>query len=616
MKLLLGDCLETLKTLPDNSVDACVTDPPYGLGKEPKPEEILSQWLADGKHDVKGGGFMGKSWDAFVPSPAIWREVYRVLKPGGHVLSFFGTRTYDWGVMSMRLAGFRIKDQIGWITGSGFPKSLDISKAIDKAAGIKERPIVGEKLGADRLRNQAPDGKRKNGETWGDEVGRDPFLRGAVTDAAKQWQGWGTALKPAIEPIVLAQKPVEKSLTIAANVLKHGVGGLNIDASRIELNGDYKCKPNGRPSLTGLGDKYDPEKANQPDTQGRWPSNVILDEEAAAVLGEPARFFYQAKASKRERNAGLEGMPKKKCKSGMGGAMPTDDKGKARDRFETVQANVHPTVKPLKLMQYLVRLVTPTVVFECPCCYKNAHGKSTEKTSSPSQMRDLREGIQTTRQHEEASVLFEGLPCEVDGDAASEGVRDLREGVCPVKKRQASAEVLRAQVRVDLGGKSKARARSDHGQGLSNALHARTSDVGFEGYDHGTSHGDGKASRANASEERSGSSPQREQARQSNRKSRTLAKESSRQASKTRSEADSMPALHGPDQSIRTCQDCGQALVERPGRILDPFMGSGSTGCAATSLGFDFIGCELSPEYFEIAMRRIEHWTKKDESAA
>jgi site-specific DNA-methyltransferase (adenine-specific) len=142
----VGNNIEVLKTFPDNSIDSVVTDPPYGLGKEPNAIEVLQSWITKGYHEVKGKGFMGKEWDAFVPQPNFWKEIYRVLKPGGYVLSFAGTRTYDWMVMAVRLAGFEIRDMIAWLYGSGFPKSLDISKAIDKRWVLKGKKLVGIKM--------------------------------------------------------------------------------------------------------------------------------------------------------------------------------------------------------------------------------------------------------------------------------------------------------------------------------------------------------------------------------------------------------------------------------------------------------------------------------------
>ena len=175
-----ADCLEILRTLPDNSIDAIVTDPPAGIA------------------------FMGKEWDAFIPQPVFWKEVFRVLKHGGHVLSFFGTRTYDWGVMSMRFAGFEVRDCIQWLYGSGFPKSHNISKAIDKMYGA-EREIVGQKTHSRKGVAIAEERTEIGAGAFGaDKIGN---ITVSTTDEAKQWDGWGSALKPANEPIVLARKP-------------------------------------------------------------------------------------------------------------------------------------------------------------------------------------------------------------------------------------------------------------------------------------------------------------------------------------------------------------------------------------------------------------------------
>lgn len=341
--ILTGDCLERLKELPDNSVDSVVTDPPYGLK------------------------FMGKKWDYDVPSVDMWRECLRVLKPGGHLLGFGGTRTYHRLVCSIEDAGFEIRDQIQWLYGSGFPKSHDISKGIDRLAGA-EREVVGQKDNKSRAKAIHEGGL--NAETKFDPI------TAPATDLAKQWQGWGTALKPANEPIVLARKPLSES-TVAKNVIRWGVGGLNIDASRIgtELI-EQGRKGRSAPMANGVTlSKFGGQDYEKPSVQGRWPANLLLDETAAQLLDEQSgpcktgnikagtlqgfgggvntfgvnnpdariprefktdaatgasRFFYCAKASKSERNAGLEGI-----------------------------TNGHPTIKPLKLMEYLIRLITP-----------------------------------------------------------------------------------------------------------------------------------------------------------------------------------------------------------------------------------------------------------------
>lgn len=316
MKLWLGNCLSVLKTLDDNSIHAVVTDPPYGLA------------------------FMNKKWDYDVPSVEIWREVLRVLRPGGHLLSFGGTRTYHRMVVNIEDAGFEIRDQIQWIYGSGFPKSLNI----------------------------------KEGD----------------------FKGWGTALKPANEPIVLARKPIEG--TVAENIEKWGVGGLNVDASRIEGKKPEMIRTSTVVAPNAMqGKSTGATSTGKMLNEGRWPANVIFDEEAAEMLdgqsgwtsgkanfkitpnnggwaqkskiknqfsfgdsGGASRFFYCAKASKRERNAGLEGMPLHEGVRHLDGGPWTENKtAKSGEQKRLPTANHHPTVKPIKLMEYLCKLVTP-----------------------------------------------------------------------------------------------------------------------------------------------------------------------------------------------------------------------------------------------------------------
>ena len=299
-----GNCLDALATLPSESVDSIVTDPPYGLS------------------------FMGKKWDYDVPSVDIWEQCLRVLKPGGHLLAFAGTRTQHRMAVRIEDAGFEIRDMIAWVYGSGFPKSLDVSKAIDKAAGaerekiqVKPRP---ETSGTMSGKTDTRPWIEKSRELGYHEVdGNTP-----VTPEAQQWAGWGTALKPALEPITVARKPL--CGTVAENVLTHGTGGINVDGCRVgtdggtakgnppkdESNGIYGHGINGACDIIG---------------KGRWPANLIHDgsEEVAGLFPEDgdasaSRFFYCAKADAIER-----------------------------------RNSKHPTVKPVALMRYLVRLVAP-----------------------------------------------------------------------------------------------------------------------------------------------------------------------------------------------------------------------------------------------------------------
>ena len=345
------DCLEGMKLLDDNSIDSIVTDPPYELG------------------------FMGKKWDStgIAYNIDIWRECLRVLKPGGHLLAFGGTRTYHRMACAIEDAGFEIRDQMQWIYGSGFPKSMDISKALDKKAGA-EREVVGIKPGHEEFAGRKTkghlefkDGTEGFDRPWmHDDNKREMYhmQTAPATDEAKQWEGWGTALKPANEPIVVARKPISEK-TIADNVLKWGTGGINIDDCRIELNGDYKCKANGRPSLTGLCDNYDPSKANQPDTQGRFPANVILDEEAGRMLDEQSGILKSgALKPYQENHQNASSYKMNRYKTFV---QPANEGGASRffycakaSKKERGEGNNHPTVKPLSLIKYLITLVTPS----------------------------------------------------------------------------------------------------------------------------------------------------------------------------------------------------------------------------------------------------------------
>lgn len=383
--ILNGNSYDILDQFPDEFFDSVVTDSPYGLGDEPDPVAVLTDWLACGYHEVKSkGGFMGKEWDSFVPQPAIWRKVFRVLKPGGHLLSFFGTRTYDWGVMALRLAGFEVRDQIAWTYGEGMPKGMDVSMAIDK------------QLGADRSEKKVfvsgtlfdepaviVDGKVWNiggGTTLNLRKGesRQKFAasKDPATIEAATWKGWNTALKPAWEPIVVCRKPLIG--TVAANVLKYGTGALNTDACRIETNDDTTSamgsdneiygKDKGTGKLSGgLG-------------LGRWPANIAHDG-SAEVLGafggvdrNPARFFYCGKASKSDRDAGLDGLGIQKdvghnrydkCGICNGYIFQNQDRKSACKcdnpvrQNNKISGNYHTTVKPTSLMRWLCRLVTP-----------------------------------------------------------------------------------------------------------------------------------------------------------------------------------------------------------------------------------------------------------------
>jgi DNA modification methylase len=372
----IGNNLDILPTLQDCSVDSIVTDPPYELG------------------------FMGKKWDStgIAYNSDLWRECLRVLKPGGHLLSFGGTRTWHRVAVAIEDAGFEVRDSIAWMYGSGFPKSLDVAKAINKAAGVEYEARPASGVG---FMNSSDDGYNTTLNQL-TQVGES-------VEEAKQWEGWGTALKPAFEPIVVARKPLIG--TVAENVLTYGTGGLNIDASRIGISEEDREKIN---NMGGFGSEgwinttSPAYNTNNPDnplvrtqakahTQGRWPANVILDEYSAELLDEQSgitgtsttktaqydsrsefgggqinirhpdkggasRFFYVAKASKRDRNEGLENLPdstQHKWNGAEGHRGVGDFYPDGSPRPVNPMKNFHPTVKPTDLMRYLIKLVTP-----------------------------------------------------------------------------------------------------------------------------------------------------------------------------------------------------------------------------------------------------------------
>lgn len=459
--VVYGDCLREMPKLAADSVDAIVTDPPYGLK------------------------FMGKEWDHGVPGKEFWIEALRVAKPGAHLVAFGGTRTFHRLAVAVEDAGWEIRDSLSWLYGSGFPKSLDISKAIDKArddksdarvicrvlraametqgktaqeiaAHFKFNPRMAEHWAARETDSQPTvptweqwrelktllsvgddldtevwrlNGRKgKPGDAWlaaevvgvheGEAGGlggerfnvRDNLMRAPATDAARQWEGWGTALKPAWEPIILARKPFKG--TVASNVQEHGTGALNIDACRIGFASDADREKAHENALGPVerfktshkiyeGGKDSAGFADTHDARGRWPANVVLDEEAAAMLdqqtgiskagtavqrngggqrigsertlsnydgdlvrpdatygdaGGASRFFYTAKASRSEREEGLDQF--RKAPGGSNAKGYTEDVARGLDRNRPV-ANNHPTVKPLDLMRWLCRLVTP-----------------------------------------------------------------------------------------------------------------------------------------------------------------------------------------------------------------------------------------------------------------
>jgi len=337
--LHLGNCLDSLKGMLDNSVDSIVTDPPYGIS------------------------FMSKKWDYDVPSVEIWKECLRVLKPGGFLLSFSSTRTYHRMTINIEDAGFEIRDMICWTYSSGFPKSHNISASIDKKYGHPNRGRAIPTASS----YQACDVDQDNKLTSNPVGPYEP-----KTDEAKQWQGWGTALKPSQEPVTIARKPLDG--TVANNVLEWGTGGINIDATRVPMSDeDYKKLSSGVERIREKGgtmgnswkNSSDLSGANPVNPAGRWAANFIHDgsqevlELFPDVKGSAARFFYCPKASKKDKEEGLDNFEERIQAATYGdiGPMEGNPRKPNTGHIQRIR-NHHPTVKPTELMKYLCRLVT------------------------------------------------------------------------------------------------------------------------------------------------------------------------------------------------------------------------------------------------------------------
>lgn len=516
INLLKGDCLQQLTTLPSESIDSIVTDPPYGLD------------------------FMGKKWDYDVPSVDIWKECLRVLKPGGHLLAFFGTRTYHRGVVRIEDAGFEIRDQIMWIYGSGFPKSHNIGKAIDKAAGV-EREVVGTKRKSD-IR-----GSTVSGEWQGlhepDKGIIDVEYTAPATDLAKKWDGWGTALKPANEPIVVARKPLEKGLTIAENVIKWGTGAINIDECRIEFTSDADAKAGrserkttskGFQSFTeGEHDSLD--RSDRSHITGRWPANILFDEEAAAVLDEqtkekqPTSRFFKVINNKdnlcQDQNQNQDNAnPAEKI-------LDQEDQ-RLSSVLEVVKINFK---KDPNLKAYLDYIPDSK-----KCSLIQNLAKHVEKPES----------IGTTEIIQSLLRLF-GSALHVTDESINLENQSNKLG----------------QTRFLYQAKA---SKSERNKGLEGMPTVKTNKMGSFGDQENFECPDGASRKGDK-----GSSSQQN--------------------------------FHPTVKPVKLMEYLIKLVTPPNGTVLDPFMGSGSTGVAARELGFNFIGCELSDEYFEIAKKRVEN---------
>jgi site-specific DNA-methyltransferase (adenine-specific) len=370
--IITADCVETMADMEADSIDAIVCDPPYGIGfmgKEWDGHGDGRSWATMGgltgrdntTHSERGGAMHAGKYDLRLPAmhgfqtwcEAWATEAYRILKPGAHLLAFGGTRTYHRLACAVEDAGFEIRDSLLWLYGSGFPKSLDVSKAIDKAAGAEP----------DRITDNESGSLGGFGDAGWNATPRQLHYDEPQTPDAQRWQGWGTALKPSHEPIVVARKPL--SGTVAANVLAHGTGALNIDGCRVEGDGHLRWS---EPRDMGYHGGTDSNGTAEVNTSGRWPSNVILSPESAAELDEqsgelnsPATYTRTAHAEGEWLHAAKPAGSEQLGYGDTGGASRFFYCAKASraERNAGTKRNVHPTVKPLALMRWLVRLVTP-----------------------------------------------------------------------------------------------------------------------------------------------------------------------------------------------------------------------------------------------------------------
>jgi DNA modification methylase len=513
--LLHGDCLELLRTLPDNSVDAVVTDPPYGLS------------------------FMGKKWDYDVPSEDIWRECLRVLKPGGHLLAFAGTRTQHRMAVRIEDAGFEIRDMIAWVYGSGFPKSLDVSKAIDKAAGV-EREVLGYTENA-RPNRVGKETKLSGAQTIGGEI------TAPATDAARRWSGWGTALKPALEPITVARKPLVG--TVAENALEHGTGAINVDGCRVGTDGgtrkagEQKFGWDG--SGTGASIRVTPINA------GRWPANLIHDgsEEVVELLGSAARFFA---CFPRKSNYGGEWQDQNPQQPAAQTATSTLSLQEQVACIAQKAAAIWPSLGAMQLNAQSEPF-TPVTPSE---------SKAIDETAMRA-IATIANGFLRDSQQERHT------PC---GSLAVSAVTLGQTGTTTI-----TVSLSRLGGFVGSATSSITPLSLGHGEaGCRIKYCAKASkadrDEGCEGlcvkdvHRYGAGIGEGIAPSAPA---------------------------------KNRNHH---PTVKPTDLMRYLCR-----LVTPPGGVvLDPFMGSGSTGKAAILEGFRFIGCEREAEYLDIARARIE----------
>lgn len=559
MRLILGDCIEQLKTLEPNSVDAVVTDPPYGLS------------------------FMGKRWDYDVPSAEVWREVLRVLKPGGHLLSFGGTRTYHRMVVQVEDAGFEIRDQVQWIYGSGFPKSLNVGLAIDKQAGAIQARAKGFNTAGGKENFEAQDKSFRSD---------DGHVTEYKTDDARTWAGWGTALKPANEPIVLARKPLEKGLTVAENVLKWGTGAINVDAGRIVTTGADREKHlaewNRQQSTAKGVANYVGQKdiaLNDYAKEGRWPANVLFDESAAEMLDAQSGVSKSSKLNtvQQAREPQSKGAERVRVDEGF-----NDSGGASRFFFVVKEEKQWQDQRDSNLVKHAANNFS----------YDEAHLNSVLEAVRTNFKNDhqLLHSLDSIPDYKKC-ILLQNLALLAESPE-NIGIIEITQSL--LKLFGSVHHVIDENTNSESQNASNVPTRFLYQAKASK----RERNAGLEGmpermvyHENGDINGVGGL------------------CVNSNPRCLTCGKEKFHRVNVGKCEcaepnwklSESKPSqnFHPTVKPIKLMEYLIKLITPPGGTVLDPFMGSGSTGVAAKRLGFEFIGVEMNSDYLEIAKRRI-----------
>ena len=554
MTVVVADCIEHMRTLDEHSIDAVVCDPPYALS------------------------FMGKAWDRYSAREfedwcASWAaEALRVLKPGGHLLAFGGSRTVHRLASGIEDAGFEIRDCLAWMYGSGFPKSLDVSKAIDKAAGVR-REVVGRATSWNRPDSEAGHAARMNTSPGEYDV------TVPATPEAEQWDGWGTALKPAFEPVVVARKPLVG--TVAANVLLHGTGALNIDGCRIATGDswDSSPRPNAEDGVTWGGPLNSSSSSSH--ELGRWPANVVLDEVAADLLDEQTGEMRDGVAVQRNLSdeGSRQGEVRVKPPTQRGADVGYGGSGGASRFFYCAKASR---------------------------AERNAGLSHDGKICS---CRELEDQALSPQRDTSGPIEAGDSDCSTIGNGSSITDRSLMD----------SRSTTSTRTRPTTGSKtSRSSAPSITSESTAPTIAATPTESGS----------DSATSVASGSHQPSSTTTSAEKAGLSTADADRATSRSSSEPSSSASNAcpDCGGVIEGGRRNVHPLEPTVKPvelmrwlirLVTPPGgTILDPFTGSGTTGIAAHLEGFEFLGIEREPEYAAIARARIEWWRSNTDAGA